>query len=61
MFDEIIVEIDKDGSVTVSVRGMKGSGCRALTKDLEKALGRTVEDHATRELTEQPQRQKVRQ
>lgn len=63
MADEIIVEIGKKGEVTVSVKGFKGSGCKALTRDLERALGKVVEDSPTREMHEQPIRenQKVRQ
>ena len=35
----IIVEIAKDGTVTVDVDGVKNSGCLDITKKLEKTLG----------------------
>ena len=36
---EIKIIIAKDGKVTIDVEGIKGSGCKDLTKKLEKALG----------------------
>lgn len=39
---EIKVIISKDGKVTIDVEGIKGSGCKNLTKALEKALGKTT-------------------
>jgi len=41
---EIEVVIEKDGTVKVEVRGVKGMSCLDLTKDLEAALGGQVED-----------------
>ena len=41
---EIEVVIDKDGTVKVEVRGVKGTSCLDLTRDLEAALGGQVED-----------------
>jgi hypothetical protein len=37
--EEIKIIIAKDGKVTIDVEGIKGSGCKNLTKKLEKALG----------------------
>ena len=37
--EEIDVFIEKDGQVRIEVRGVKGSHCLAVTKDLEQALG----------------------
>jgi hypothetical protein len=37
--EEIEVTIDKDGQVQIQVRGVKGSKCLEITKELEKALG----------------------
>lgn len=45
---EVEVTIDKNGKVSLQVRGVKGNQCLALTKDLEQALGGEVE---TREMT----------
>jgi hypothetical protein len=45
---EIEVFIGKDGQVRIEVRGVKGTSCLDLTKDLEAALGGEVE---SREMT----------
>ena len=45
---EIDVFIENDGQVRVEVRGVKGTHCLSVTKDLEKALGGQV---ASREMT----------
>jgi hypothetical protein len=45
---EIDVVIDKDGSVKIEVRGVKGPSCLDLTRELEAALGGQV---AEREMT----------
>jgi len=45
---EIDVFIDKDGRVQIQVRGVKGTSCLDLTRDLEAALGGEVE---SREMT----------
>ena len=42
--EEIKIIISKDGKVTIDVDGIKGSGCKKLTKTLEKKLGKTVKD-----------------
>lgn len=39
---EVESRIDKDGEVSVTVRGMKGLGCLDATRDLEAALGGTI-------------------
>jgi len=36
---EIEVTIGKDGQVQIQVRGVQGTECLALTKDLEEAVG----------------------
>jgi hypothetical protein len=36
---EIEVVIGKDGQVQIQVRGVQGTKCLALTKELEEALG----------------------
>lgn len=43
----ITVTIDAAGEVTVGVTGCPGTGCHALTADIEKALGRTIDDQHT--------------
>lgn len=56
MEDEIIMKIPADGgSPVISVKGVKGTGCKDLTKSLEKALGETISDTPTREMREEPE------
>ncbi len=45
---EIEVIIDRDGQVKLEVRGVKGTGCLDLTRELEKALGGQVESREMR-------------
>ena len=42
MNEEIVIDIDTDGNVTVEGKGFVGTECTALTKEIEAALG-TVE------------------
>lgn len=52
---EIDVVIDRNGNVQIEVRGVKGPGCLALTRDLEAALGNAVAHRQmTPEATELP-------
>lgn len=46
---EIIVTIDPDGSTTVETKGFAGAECLAATLNLEKALGKKIDDVKTRE------------
>ena len=46
--EEIQVEIMPDGSLQISVKGVKGSACLDITRDLEQALGGNV---ITREMS----------
>lgn len=52
MSEEIIIEISPEGETTVGVKGVKGTACRDLTRNLEKALGTVTEDKHTAEMTE---------
>ncbi|AGB03551.1 DUF2997 domain-containing protein [Methanoregula formicica] len=36
---EMEINIDKEGRVQINVKGVQGTGCLALTRDLETALG----------------------
>ncbi len=42
--EEIKIIISKSGQVTIDVEGIKGSGCKNLTKAMEKAFGMTIKD-----------------
>jgi hypothetical protein len=48
--EQIIVTVSAEAEVTVEVRGHPGPGCKALSKDIEQALGETTKDEPTREL-----------
>lgn len=52
---EHIVEIAKNGAVTITVNGVKGAGCQAATSALEKKLGIVTEDTLTGEFYEAEQ------
>jgi ABC-type phosphate/phosphonate transport system ATPase subunit len=39
----------KDGKTVIKVEGHAGSGCQALTKELENTLGTTTSDTKTQE------------
>jgi len=51
---ELEITIDKEGNVKIEVSGIKGEGCRALTRDIENAIGETREYTCTAEYYEQP-------
>jgi hypothetical protein len=52
---EIKIIIGKSGKVVLDVNGIKGSGCKELTKKLEKALGSAESTKAKSEMYEQTQ------
>ncbi len=49
------ITIGTDGDVKVEVNGVAGSGCEALTKEIEGALGTTTSDTKTGEYYQQGQ------
>lgn len=51
---ELEITIDKEGRVQVAARGVKGEGCRGLTKNIENAVGTVEEREYTAEYYEQP-------
>jgi len=51
--EEITIRIGKDGKVNLNVEGIKGTGCKDLTKAMEKALGTVEQTKATSEMYEQ--------
>lgn len=54
---QIIVEVDEQGATTVEAKGVKGSGCKALTEAIERSIGATVADKPTSEFFAQQQQQ----
>lgn len=51
--EEITIRIGKDGKVNLNVEGVKGTGCKDLTKAMEKALGSVEKTSSTSEMYEQ--------
>lgn len=51
--EEIKIIIAKNGQVTIDVEGIKGSGCKNLTKALEKAFGTTTKSKKKAEYYDQ--------
>jgi len=49
MKEKIKIRISTEGDVEISVEGHKGKGCKDLTREIEKALGKTVSDKNTTE------------
>ncbi len=50
---QVIVTITPDGHSTVEAKGVRGSGCQALTREIEKALGVNTGDNKTAEFHQQ--------
>jgi Protein of unknown function (DUF2997) len=50
---EIIVTVKKDGTTSVAVKDVKGADCKALTRQLEDALGVVTDDQSTPEMFEE--------
>ncbi len=51
---ELHIEIDDDGNVTIKVEGLKGDMCLLETRKLEEALGMVAGRENTMEMYEQP-------
>jgi hypothetical protein len=51
---ELEITIDKEGRILVHVKGVKGEGCLALTKNLESAVGNVQERSFSSEYYEKP-------
>lgn len=52
---EIIITIKKGGDAQVTVKGVKGRDCKAITAPYEKAMGMVTSDRATSEMREDPE------
>lgn len=52
--EQMSIEIAMDGSVKVSVQGVKGKSCTLVSKAIEDALGSVVEESKTKEYFEAP-------
>lgn len=51
MTEEIHLRLDDDNNLVAEVRGVKGPGCKELTKAIE-SLGTVLKDEKTREFNE---------
>lgn len=62
MKQELEITITPDGEVKIEVKGVKGSSCVDLTKDIEEALGVVTDREHTSEYYQQEtdQRQKIK-
>ncbi len=57
--EQITIEIDAAGNPRISVKGVKGKSCKALTAELEKALGKTGADKTTEDYFDNGPKPKV--
>lgn len=48
--EKLIITIRPNGATSVKVTGVQGKDCKALTRDLEEALGKTTTDVETAEM-----------
>ena len=58
---KLIFRVPLKGNPTLKVEGIGGPGCKKLTADLERALGKVVKDEDTNELYEKPLNEQVKQ
>lgn len=49
MAQEVFLDFTDEGNPVISVKGIKGKSCKALTADLEAKLGETISTEATSE------------
>jgi len=49
---EILMDFDDNDNPVISVKGVKGKACRALTADLEQKLGKVTSTETTPEYNE---------
>jgi DUF2997 family protein len=52
MAESMEIIINLDGTVEITVQGIGGVGCKAVSANLEKALGQVEKDEPTREMTQ---------
>ena len=50
---ELEISIGPNGEIQIEVKGVKGSGCTEITKDIEEALGVVVSRENTSEYYQQ--------
>jgi hypothetical protein len=57
MAEQVILTVDEEGRLEYEVKGVKGSGCKALTAELDKAMGGKATAKPTKEMYEQPKKE----
>lgn len=50
--ERLVITVKPGGGTQIEVKGVKGNGCKALTKDFEEALGKVTSDKPTAEMRE---------
>jgi hypothetical protein len=50
--EQVTIVVDPNGGTEVSVQCVKGKKCQDVTREIEKALGRTTKDAPTSEMRE---------
>ena len=55
--EQIEIQVDRDGNVSVHVEGVKGDECLRITKDLEEALGAVTDRSYSAEYFEEQVRE----
>jgi Protein of unknown function (DUF2997) len=61
MAEEMEIEIDKSGKVTMRTRGVKGPECMKLADLLAQIVGREESRQTTQEFRENPEQAVIRQ
>lgn len=56
---QVIVTVDETGEVKVEAKGITGSGCKALTEAIERAIGTVSGDVKKPEFTQQANQQRT--
>ena len=52
--ETIDIEISASGEIAYTVKGVKGKGCRDLTKEIDAIAGRVLDTRNTPEFNERP-------
>lgn len=52
---EIIITVKRGGDAQLTVKGVKGRDCKAITAPYERAMGMVVSDRPTSEMREVPE------
>ena len=53
---ELVIQVDREGNVTLHVRGVKGEKCTQITRKIEETLGNVVEKTLSGEFYQERER-----